>query len=81
MAASANTVRDSPFGLLSENLGQILKGSVFIPAKVQQRIAVADNALPIVLEQTLELRDALQNDVAADVSAAANRKDFFEILR
>ena len=80
MVSPTNAVRYRPFRFFAQNFGQVFKSPVFIAAEVQQGIAVAHNALPIVLEQTFQLRDALQDDVAADIAAAAHRKDFFEIF-
>ena len=38
----------------------------FVAAKVQEAVAVADNALPDVLVQRLDLRNVLHDDTHAD---------------
>ena len=49
-------------GLLAQQLGHILVGALLIAAQVEKGVGVADDPLPGVLEELLELGDILQDD-------------------
>ena len=54
-------------GFLPQQLGDVLVGALFVAAQIHQGVGVADDALPVILEQGLQLGDVLQNDGGHDV--------------
>ena len=47
-------------GLLAQQLGHILVGALLVAAQVEEGVRIADNPLPVVFEQGLQLGDILQ---------------------
>lgn len=75
-----------PFGLLvdgelAQHLRHVLVRLSFISAKVDHGIGVADDRLPFILEQGLQLGLVLQDDVAGDIAASHRRNDLREVIR
>ena len=54
-------------GFLPQQLGDVLVGALLVAAQIHQGVSVADDALPVILEQGLQLGDVLQNDGGHDV--------------
>ena len=80
-AAAPNALAFGTFCHLADVLGQPFKGGIFVAAKVYQAVAVADHALPIILVQALNLAFGLQNNITADIAAAAYSQNVLEIGR
>ena len=57
-----------------------LKVLTSLPPKVQQRIRVADQTLPVILEQGFQRRNVLQDDGGHDVAAAHGSLQLAEII-
>lgn len=79
--AAADALAFGAFRLFAQDFGEILEGAIFIAAQIDHRIAVADDSFPVIFEQALQLGNVLQDNVAADVSAAAHGKNVFEVFR
>ena len=80
-AAAPDALAFGAFCHLADVLGQPFKGGIFVAAKVYQAVAVADHALPIILVQALNLAFGLQNNITADIAAAAYSQNILEIGR
>ena len=57
-------------GFLPQQLGDGFVGALLVAAQIHQGVGVADDALPVILEQGLQLGDVLQNDGGHDVPGA-----------
>ena len=69
-------------GLLAQQLYDKLQRSRLVAAaEEQQRVAVADDALPFLFIQRLDLLNVLHDDVQPDIVAAAGGKDLRIALR
>ena len=54
-------------GFCSQTFGNILKGTLFIPAQIEKRIAVSHNRFPLFLIECFQLREILQDDRAKNL--------------
>ena len=57
-------------GLLAQQLGNILMGTLLVAAQVQKLIAVAHNTFPLLFKQSLQLRKVLNNDGNGNLPAS-----------
>ena len=57
-------------GLLAQQFGNILMGTLLVAAQVQKFIAVAHNTFPLLLEQSLQLRKVLDDDGDGNLTAS-----------
>ena len=49
-------------GLLAQKLADVLVGGLLVAAQVQELVAVADDGLPLLVEQRPQLRHVLDDD-------------------
>lgn len=68
-------------GLLAQQLGNILVGTLLVAAQVQKFIAVAHNTFPLLLEQSFQLRKVLDDDGDGNLTASHGGQELIKLIR
>ena len=68
-------------GLLAQQLGNILVGTLLVAAQVQKFIAVAHNTFPLLLEQGFQLRKVLDDDGDGNLTASHGGQELIKLIR
>ena len=55
-------------------------GRLLVPAEIDEAVAVAHNGLPLLLKQSLQLREVLQDDGHAYASGSHDGQDLIEVI-
>ena len=67
--------------LLAQQFGDVFMGGLLVSTQVNQRIGIAHQALPIILEQGFEGRDILKDDGRHDIAGAHGGLELAEVVR
>lgn len=81
MGTLGNTAVPGVQSLLSQHFGNVFVGTLLISTQIDQCVRVAHQALPIVLEQSFQSGDILQDNGGHDVAGAHGSLELTKIVR
>ena len=67
-------------GFLAQELGNVLVGALLVAAQIDELIAVADDALPLLFEQGLQLGHVLNDDAHGDFPGTHGRQQLVKFI-
>ena len=80
LSALGPTVGVGVNGFLAQELGNILVGTLLVAAQIDELVTVADDALPLLFKQGLQLCHVLNDDAHGDFPGAHGRQQLVKLI-